>query len=217
MKMLLFLLIALAAGSGSCASFPCDKAVSQTEKLICRDPELSRLDEDMATSFKKQLAAIDGAYKKDALNEQKNWLRFVRSLCDDASCLRRAYETRNQLIAACSPNCVDPVEVYRLGDENYNLVTLRDPARRLKSFSAKVQARALGSVLGCETLIEVPVGTAHGNNSFGGVCKVKTANKTHYMAICDDDMVGHFGAIEAESGLPQKALVDFTIKECFGG
>ena len=49
----LFLIFGIATVSA--ASFDCAKASSKTEKAICTDPELSKLDEDLASSYKEML------------------------------------------------------------------------------------------------------------------------------------------------------------------
>ena len=76
----------------SCAaSFDCAKAASNTEKLICSNPELSKLDEQLGASYKK---ALENSEDKDATKKtQVEWLKQQRA-CKDTDCLKQAYQTR---------------------------------------------------------------------------------------------------------------------------
>lgn len=73
------------------ASFTCEKTVTQIEKKICADPELSSLDEKLAVAYQKALGAATD--KKSAQRRQRAWLS-TRNTCQDQVCLVTAYETR---------------------------------------------------------------------------------------------------------------------------
>lgn len=77
----------------SCAaSFDCSKAASTTEKMICNDPAISKLDEQLAAAYK---TASDAATDKDALKtQQRDWLKQNRNLCGDTTCLTQTYQNR---------------------------------------------------------------------------------------------------------------------------
>lgn len=78
------------------ASFDCAKAVSATEKMICNDPAISKLDEQLASSYK---LALESAKDKDALKtQQKNWLKQKRNVCANQACIKNVYEARNKEI-----------------------------------------------------------------------------------------------------------------------
>jgi uncharacterized protein len=83
----------LASGTGIAASFPCEKAQSKVELLICKESELSTLDEHLAQYYSGATEALgDGAAcLKD---NQRSWLRLVRNKCADAACLKQAYLLR---------------------------------------------------------------------------------------------------------------------------
>lgn len=93
--MMHLLFIALAwltlSSAATAASFDCDKAATNVEKLICSDADLSKLDDEMAVAYKtgrqeeKQAEAVRKA--------QKGWLK-ERNSCSDAGCVKRVYETR---------------------------------------------------------------------------------------------------------------------------
>jgi len=73
------------------ASFPCNKAKTTTEKSICANPELSRLDYKLSESYKK---AYSISPQKDSLKrEQLLWLK-ERDTCKDDNCLMVKYKSR---------------------------------------------------------------------------------------------------------------------------
>ncbi|MEV4779386.1 lysozyme inhibitor LprI family protein [Burkholderia sp. LMU1-1-1.1] len=185
-----FLFCVLFSGGASCASFDCGTAAAITERLICSDAELSKRDEELAASYKKTLASLDDVNKKRLVMEQKSWLRSSRGLCDDVACLRRSYETRAKLLQECHGLCVDLLEDYASNGERHNLLTMRDSNARNQSFSADLSSRKLGAVSGCETLIDIAVGTAHGNNSFGGLCRLGGEKSNSFFMVCNDEMMG---------------------------
>jgi len=74
------------------ASFDCVKAISQTEKIICDDPVLVKLDRRLHVRYKRALAFSSNA--QDVKASQRRWLRTVRSECTTAECIRMAYERR---------------------------------------------------------------------------------------------------------------------------
>jgi uncharacterized protein len=87
------LLTALAfAAVTHASSFDCASAASKTEKAICADPDLSRLDEQLAVRWRSTLTkALDPRALK---TDQRGWLK-QRNQCDDlAPCLHRQYLMR---------------------------------------------------------------------------------------------------------------------------
>lgn len=73
------------------ASFDCAKATSKVEKMICADPELSALDENLSKVFKEAMKNID---EKDQLKkEQFAWMK-ERNLCKDNVCIQKSYKSR---------------------------------------------------------------------------------------------------------------------------
>ena len=80
------------ASPAQAASFDCAKTQTKVEKLICADAELSKLDEEMATTYK---AALQDEKQADSIRQaQKQWMK-ERNGCSDAVCVKQAYE--NQL------------------------------------------------------------------------------------------------------------------------
>ncbi|GAA0307911.1 lysozyme inhibitor LprI family protein [Psychrobacter aestuarii] len=79
------------------ASFDCNKAATWVEKTICKNNELSELDEAMAKKYSKSLNDIANEedadiYRKNLIIDQKLWLSFQRNTCKDIECLVREYK-----------------------------------------------------------------------------------------------------------------------------
>lgn len=77
--------------SAQAASFDCTKAQSVIEQLICDDPKLSKLDDELATNYK--IARQDKAHAKALQQEQMQWLKEVNT-CQDAECVSWNYAAR---------------------------------------------------------------------------------------------------------------------------
>jgi|GEM_PF-3481812 len=76
----------------SAAGFDCSEARTKTEKAICGDPVLSKLDEDMAAAYRKASGAADTHAVKKA---QIKWIKETQALCiEDKACIKEAYEKR---------------------------------------------------------------------------------------------------------------------------
>lgn len=91
-----FIFLALMIGglvaSVQAASFDCEKAASEAEKLICDSPELSDHDDEMAWAYQQALAKVEDG--SDLISAQNDWLLNVRGKCNDQACLGTAYRNR---------------------------------------------------------------------------------------------------------------------------
>jgi uncharacterized protein len=74
------------------ASFDCRKARTKIEKLICSNDELSKLDESLSEMYLRALNRAD--IKEQTIESQRQWLKYERNICQDAECVKHAYETR---------------------------------------------------------------------------------------------------------------------------
>ena len=74
-------------------SFPCAKASTATEKMICADAAISKLDTQMAERY-KALLAVDAKNASGATALQVRWLNETRNAARSAAALRQAYESR---------------------------------------------------------------------------------------------------------------------------
>lgn len=91
MHMMMFLTGMLLAGAAQAASFDCARAQSPVEKLICAEPALSKLDDELATAYANRLKDNKST---DALRqEQRQWLK-ERNGCVAADCLKASYRDR---------------------------------------------------------------------------------------------------------------------------
>lgn len=78
-------------GSAQAASFDCAKAQSKVEHLICDNPEISKLDEELNAAYK---AALQDEKQADTtMQAQKQWMK-ERNGCADAACVKQVYESR---------------------------------------------------------------------------------------------------------------------------
>ena len=85
-------LTALSPTPAAAASFDCSMAGSAVEHMVCDDPELSRLDEELADAYRQALSA---APEPDDLRaQQTEWLRKHRDACRHRRCLVSAYRQR---------------------------------------------------------------------------------------------------------------------------
>jgi uncharacterized protein len=91
MKTGLFLTVyfALASSGLWAASFDCAKARSQVENAICSDPELGRLDEQLAVVYKSALAAHPLPSYVRA--RQRDWLKLLQDV-DSQNFVRKLKE-----------------------------------------------------------------------------------------------------------------------------
>jgi uncharacterized protein len=74
------------------ASFECGKAQTKVEHLICDNASISKLDDELAVSYK---AALHNKTQADAIKKaQKQWMKDARNVCADVGCLKTAYQAR---------------------------------------------------------------------------------------------------------------------------
>lgn len=59
------------------ASFDCKKAATWVEKTVCSNPELSKLDEELAKSYHDALASLSPEGQKETKQYQKQWLKNI--------------------------------------------------------------------------------------------------------------------------------------------
>jgi uncharacterized protein YecT (DUF1311 family) len=92
MKRLLMMVAGLVwVVAAQAASFDCAKAGTKVEHLICDNPELSKLDEELNLAYKTALQ--DEKQAVTIKQTQKNWIK-ERNGCVDTGCVKRAYESQ---------------------------------------------------------------------------------------------------------------------------
>lgn len=83
---LLALLLATAGSlalpaAASAASFDCTRTKSPREQLICRESELSRLDEQLGRTYEERRARLSDHGAELLQRSEVSWLRFVTTVC----------------------------------------------------------------------------------------------------------------------------------------
>lgn len=211
------------------ASFDCGKAAIATEKLICSDAETSALDNKLQQAYKTALAATNASGKKELAKEQRNWIKYTRAICQDTACQQQTYAGRIAVLARNEKNIVDG-EVYSYceipsdadhigGDKCVNVVPYRDPNARINSFNQSLAGQKQSRrIIDCSRLIDLPVGNANSNESFGGYCVLQDGTQRKNVEICNADMTAKF---QMQPVSPQdtsdKQLINFTYTYCYGG
>jgi len=108
------ILIFVSAGSNA-ASFDCKKAKTETEKIICSSPALSKLDQELAKTYRSAL--LKDFDKTQFQKDQRSWLKWrdFGQCATEITCLEEHY--RNRLIEIASRSfCRDvqkKLEVWR--------------------------------------------------------------------------------------------------------
>jgi hypothetical protein len=104
-----------------------------------------------------------------------------------------------------------------LNGEIYNVLDFYQKNQRNTSFNQSGASKLGGQITECDTLIDIPVGTAHGNHSYGGYCVFQKGGDLQKVRVCDDDMVGHFKMEPASEAQGLNDLAIFVVNNCFGG
>ena len=89
------------------ASFDCNKATTWLEKTVCSNPELSKLDEELAKAYHDALASLSPEGQKETKQYQRQWFKELSSYSkaklklrlgkwswDAETALERIYEAR---------------------------------------------------------------------------------------------------------------------------
>ena len=95
------LLVGLASLAGA-ASFDCAKARAPMEKLICSDPGLSTLDEQLNAAYKEAITRSNA--RPQITQWQRDWLKsYEVTQCKDARCLGKEFTHRIALLQSIAP------------------------------------------------------------------------------------------------------------------
>jgi uncharacterized protein YecT (DUF1311 family) len=86
--LIIILLGVLFSVNANAASFDCKKAASWVEKTVCANPELSKLDEDMAKAYHDALASLSPEGQNEIREYQKQWIKNIYHINKD----KRAYK-----------------------------------------------------------------------------------------------------------------------------
>jgi uncharacterized protein len=89
-----FLLATLLSSTAQAASFNCRMATRADEILICQDPELSALDEQMASLFFELRNKLSGSDRAALETDQDAWLESRFQCGRDRDCIESQYRER---------------------------------------------------------------------------------------------------------------------------
>lgn len=105
MKRIIWIILGLLVllTTAQAASFDCTKAGTKIEKLICSNPELSALDEELGDEYQSEVNSYDSDKASHIVNVQKRWLKTTRNKCSDKACLIEAYTSRIKEFKYLSP------------------------------------------------------------------------------------------------------------------
>lgn len=90
---LLFITLAACSTSANAVSFDCKKATTFSEKAVCSDTLLSKLDDVLAENYKGMLNSDFGNTQKSLKAAQVKWIKSLNQ-CKDNQCLIDAYRKR---------------------------------------------------------------------------------------------------------------------------
>lgn len=91
-KIFAVLFLILTAGLCQGASFDCKKSNTPVEKMICFDPSLSQLDEEMRAAYDQ--VKLDPLRRQELWETQKYWRNFRRNPCGSPECIKNSYLER---------------------------------------------------------------------------------------------------------------------------
>lgn len=166
----IFVLIAISTGAQS-ASFDCQKAKSVTEKLICQDEELSKLDEELASIYKNSIAKSE--FPKDLIANQKIAWKQRETECSTKSYLIDWYAQRKTFFGAESSTSTNKI-VQNLPEKPISKPAESFPSNVKKTWSYKPFS-ILSSKLGKE------MSDSYIANKF--VCKTPTETLQESMEL----------------------------------
>ena len=111
--------------AGAAQSFDCAKAATATEKMICADPEIAKLDTQMAERY-RLLLSKDAKDKNGVLAVQSRRLLETRNVAKLPAELKRAYVDRRATLdvsIACTMlegNVADWPAIIRCSQEDFD-------------------------------------------------------------------------------------------------
>ncbi len=99
LSVLLPLCIAASISETRAASFDCAKATTKIEKMICDNPVISKLDDELNAVYKTVLDKANEKEKQDIITQQRHWLKHTRNVCETEVCFKHAYWSRQSELA----------------------------------------------------------------------------------------------------------------------
>src|SRR3954451_19661273 len=92
------------AAPAQAQGFDCRYAATPDEKLICRDPRLGRLDEELSSAYARQYYGTSGPARTRLDQQEDAWVVERRRCGADPACIEQTYRRRmEQLGSAARP------------------------------------------------------------------------------------------------------------------
>jgi len=101
-------------------SFPCEKAGTKNEKLICESSRLSELDYDLGKLYSQLIKSLEGGKADQLRNAQRAWLKNRDISCSNINCLEKRYEER---IAELTKHGEDHSGWYKKLSKNFSAIS----------------------------------------------------------------------------------------------
>jgi len=83
-----------AAASASAQSFDCREARHRDEMLICREPDLAHLDQQLATLYREQFGKVPRERQDEFQRHESLFLHARRKCSEDYRCIEQSYRNR---------------------------------------------------------------------------------------------------------------------------
>ncbi len=98
----LLLLLCVASRTSHSQSFDCAKAATLIEKTVCGDPNLKRLDSEVAKNYRAVRKQVSPDAEKALVASQRDWIADRNSQCASGSseCLTKSYRERDDVLVA---------------------------------------------------------------------------------------------------------------------
>lgn len=198
-------------GSTFAASFDCGQASAQTEKLICGNERLSKLDSDLGDVYRLAYEDAFPIRKRALMEEQRAWINHVRDACKGDACLQDVYTRR-----------IDELSLVKAGGaEGRYVVDSSEYSAQVLALQKKLQNEGVnGDLTDCTRMIlltasrGLPVtrGTIP-QDVYGASCKLHDRP----IMVCSSTLLGHL-TLKFEGAGFGSAIVDFADKNCpYGG
>lgn len=105
----LFVIASLTAAAAHAQSFNCGLARYADELVICRDPYLAKLDEQLAHAFAAMFGKLSPEERKDLAADEEDWVVSRRRCGADAHCIAEEYRNRiGELTGVAPPGRPNP-------------------------------------------------------------------------------------------------------------
>ncbi len=113
LRALLIILLAASYNPVQAASFNCARASSDSERAICANAELGKLDEELAQTYRALLKSAGKSSVIELKTEQADWLSARNRCGADVQCLATSYQSRLAVLRNYKPKDDSPKAVFK--------------------------------------------------------------------------------------------------------